>query len=42
MHSYIRREDVILTRLRIGHSRLTHKHYRVGEDFPGCIHVIVV
>ena len=37
MYSDIRREDVILTRLRIGHSRLTHKHYLLGEDFPECI-----
>ena len=37
IYSDIRREDVILTRLRIGHSRLTHKHYLLGEDFPECI-----
>ena len=37
LYSDIRREDVILTRLRIGHSRLTHKHYLLGEDFPECI-----
>ena len=37
MYSDIRREDVILTRLRIGHSRLTHKHYLLGEDFLECI-----
>ena len=36
MYSDIRR-DVILTRLRIGHSRLTHKHYLLGGDFPECI-----
>ena len=32
-----RKEDRILTRLRIGHSRLTHRHYLVNEDFPECI-----
>ena len=30
-------EKTFLTRLRIGHSRLTHKHYLLGEDFPECI-----
>ena len=32
-----RNEDIILTRLRIGHSRLTHKHYIANEDPPECI-----
>ena len=32
-----RKEDVKLTRLRIGHSRLTHKHYLLNEDSPECI-----
>ena len=31
-----RREDVILTRLRIGHSRLTHGHLLQGLDPPLC------
>ena len=31
------RKYIILTRLRIGHSRRTHKHYLLGEDFPECI-----
>ena len=26
-----------LTRLRIGHSRLTNTHYLLSEDFPECI-----
>ena len=30
-------EEKLLTRLRIWHSRLTHKHYLLGEDFPECI-----
>ena len=37
MYSDFRREDVILARLRIGHSRRTHKQYLLGEDFPECI-----
>ena len=36
MYSDNRKED-ILTRLRIGHLRLTHKHYLVNEDPPECI-----
>ena len=32
-----RKEDIILTRLRIGHSQLTHKHYLGNEDPPECI-----
>ena len=37
MYSENRTEDRIFTRLRIGHSRLTHRHYLVNEDFPECI-----
>ena len=37
MYSDNRKEDIILTRLRIGHSRLTHKHYLANEDPPECI-----
>ena len=37
IYSDIRREVVILTRLRMGHTRLTLKHYLLGEDFPECI-----
>ena len=36
-YSNNRKEDVILTRLRIGHTRLTHKHYLTGDDRPECI-----
>ena len=32
-----RKEDVVLTRLRIGHTRLTHKHYLLNEEIPMCI-----
>ena len=34
VYSNSRKEDVILTRLRIGHSRLTHKHYLLNEVMP--------
>ena len=37
MYSDIRRENVILIRFRIRHSRLTNKHYLLGKDFPECI-----
>ena len=37
IYSDNRKEDIILTRLRIGHSRLTHKHYLLNEEFPECI-----
>ena len=33
-----RKFDVIFTRLRIGHSRLTHRHLLLGEDEPTCSH----
>ena len=31
-----RKESVMLTRLRIGHTRLTHQHLLKGEDEPKC------
>ena len=37
LYSDNRKEDIILTRLRIGHTRLTHKHYLGNEDPPECI-----
>ena len=37
LYSNNRKEDVILTRLRIGHTRLTHKHYLTGDYRPECI-----
>ncbi|GFV83389.1 RNase H domain-containing protein [Trichonephila clavipes] len=32
----VRRHDVRLTRLRIGHTRFTHKHLLLGENAPEC------
>ncbi|GFV81165.1 RNase H domain-containing protein [Trichonephila clavipes] len=32
----MRRTDVKLTRLRIGHTRFTHRHLLLGEDAPLC------
>ncbi|XP_066907144.1 uncharacterized protein [Halyomorpha halys] len=32
----LRREDVVLTRLRIGHTRLTHGHLMKKENAPTC------
>ena len=37
IYSDNRKEDIILTRLRIGYSRLTHKYYLANEDPPECI-----
>ena len=37
LYSNNRKEDIILTRLRIGHTRLTHKHYLTGDDRAECI-----
>ena len=37
LYSNNRKEDVILTRLKIGHTRLTHKHYILNEEQPVCI-----
>ena len=33
-----RKTDVLLTRLRIGHSRITHRHLLLGEAEPTCPH----
>ena len=33
----IRREETVLTRVRIGHSRLTHSYLMKGEDPPECV-----
>ncbi|XP_023244783.1 uncharacterized protein LOC111642647 [Centruroides sculpturatus] len=35
---YDRRSEVILTRLRIGHTRLTHQYLLKGDDEPVCQH----
>ncbi|GFV74724.1 RNase H domain-containing protein [Trichonephila clavipes] len=32
----VRRHDVRLTRLRIGHTRVTHRHLLLGENAPEC------
>ncbi|GFT17215.1 RNase H domain-containing protein [Trichonephila clavipes] len=32
----VRRHDVHLTRLRIGHTRFTHRHLLLGENAPDC------
>ena len=37
LYSNNRKDDVKLTRLRIGHTRLTHRHYLLNEDPPECI-----
>ena len=33
----IRKEEVILTRLRIGHTRVTHSYLLQGEEQPQCV-----
>jgi ribonuclease HI len=33
-----RKHDVVLTRLRIGHTRFTHRHLLLGEPAPVCKH----
>jgi ribonuclease HI len=37
-----RREDVVITRLRIGHARYTHRHLLLGETAPTCVHCNVI
>ena len=37
MYRSLRREEVVLTRLRIGHTRLTHSYLLEREDQPLCI-----
>ena len=32
-----RREEIILARLRIGHTHMTHSYLLKGEDLPECI-----
>uniref|UniRef100_UPI00397E9AAD hypothetical protein n=1 Tax=Salmonella sp. s51944 TaxID=3159655 RepID=UPI00397E9AAD len=36
LHSSFRKEDVIITRLRIGHSYLTHSHLLSNTPHPVC------
>ena len=33
----IRREDVVLARLRLGHTRVTHSYLLQGEEHPQCV-----
>lgn len=35
---HLRKLDVIVTRLRIGHTRVTHRHLLLGEAHPICYH----
>ena len=37
MYRSLRREEVVLTRLHIGHTRLTHSYLLEREDQPLCI-----
>ena len=36
-HNMPRKEEVVMTRLRIGHSYITHSHLLKGEEAPHCI-----
>ena len=38
LHSSVRREDVVITRLRIGHSYFTHSHLLLNIPNPVCSH----
>ena len=40
-HQKVRAHEVMLTRLRIGHTRLTHGHLMRGEPLPYCDNCIV-
>ena len=33
----IRREEVVLARLRLGHTRVTHSYLLQGEELPQCV-----
>ena len=33
----IRKEEVVLARLRLGHSRVTHSYLLLGEEQPQCV-----
>ena len=37
IHKLSRREEIVLARLRIGHTRITHSHLLKREDQPKCI-----
>ena len=36
-HSLSRKESVVLTRLKIGHTKLTHQHLLAKEEAPVCV-----
>ena len=38
LHSSLRREDVVITRLGIGHSYFTHSHLLLNTPNPVCTH----
>ena len=33
----IRKEEVVLARLRLGHTRVTHSYLLLGEEQPQCV-----
>ena len=33
----IRKEEVVLARLRLGHTRVTHSYLLLGEEHPQCV-----
>ena len=37
IHKLSRREEIVLARLRIGHTRIAHSHLSKREDQPKCI-----
>ena len=36
-YGIIRREEVVIARIRIGHTHITHSHLLKGDDPPECI-----
>ena len=38
LHSTFRKDDVVITRLRIGHSYYTHSYLLLGDPHPVCAH----
>ena len=37
----IRKEDVVLAQLRLGHTRVTHSYLLQGEEQPHCRHILL-
>ena len=35
--SHIRKEEVVLARLRLGHTRVTHSYLLLGKEHPQCV-----